>query len=87
MNDKKIYMQLGDGTDFESSKFKDKKMAERGLAELKNMGFDEFKDSLLDGIEVIQLGGGMVSVTMPLAIIEFLSKFVNKLENGKGIER
>ncbi|OHD99631.1 MAG: hypothetical protein A2W82_05435 [Sulfurimonas sp. RIFCSPLOWO2_12_36_12] len=101
MQDKKIYMQLGDGSDFESvlkqnsnqtepePPIFEKKMVERGFAEFKDIGFDSIKDSLFDGIEVVQLGGGMVSITMPLAVIEFLSKFVNKfgLENEQGVTR
>lgn len=91
-------MQLGDGSEFESLKqnfnqmdreppFFEKKMAERGFAEFKDIGFDSIKDSLLDSVEVVQLGAGMVSITMPLALIEFLSKFLNKFEMEQGVTR
>ena len=92
LGDKRIFMELGDGKDFESLKSKErepkKELQKEVQEEAQDFAFDEVIDKLLDGVEVLEISGGMAIVAMPLSMLKMLSMFgelLNKKE--KGIER
>ena len=94
--DKKFYMQFGNGESSleESDKTLSLKNIKHEAKELikdeaQEFALDEAMDGLLNGIEITQLGGGMVSFTMPLILANFLTKIFEKAaeqERG-GFER
>jgi hypothetical protein len=89
LGDKRIFMELGDGKDFESLKSKEQKeLKEQVQEEAQDFALDEAIDKLLGGVDVLEISGGMAIVAIPLQMLKMLSKFgelLNKRE--KGIER
>lgn len=67
MSGKNIYMQLGDGSEFESLK--------KTATAAKDFAMDEAFESLFSKIEILDISGGMVNVAMPLQVLKLLSKF------------
>ena len=97
--EKKIYMQFGD-----KEQEHERSIAQKGFEFAKDEGKDFMKDealetatdSLTEGVEMVEIldiSGGMVSLTMPLAMVTMLSKLFKNLEldleqyQGQGVER
>ncbi len=82
-------MELGGGSEFESLKSKEqepkKELKEQVQEEAKDFAADEVIDKLLDGVEVLEISGGMATIAMPLQMLKMLSMFgelLNKKEKG-----
>lgn len=91
--DKRIFMELGDGADFESLKSKEQKEPKKELKEqieeeVQDYALDETLDKLMDGVEILEISGGMATIAMPLQMLKMLSMFGELLKNHeKGIKR
>lgn len=91
--DKRIFMELGDGSEFESLKSEEQKEPKKELKEqvqeeAQDFVLDEAIEKLMDGVEVLEISGGMATIAMPLSMLKMLSKFAELLNmNEKGIER
>lgn len=84
MSGKNIYMELGDGSEFESLK-KTATVAVFAKEEIKDFALDEAFESLFSKIEILDISGGMVNITMPLQVLKLLSKF-SELLNQQEME-
>ena len=84
--DKKIYMQLGDDRTQEHEKSLTDKGFEFAKDQLEDTVLDSATEHFLNGVELVQLGGNMVSITMPLAMLNLLSMFFKKIENEMNME-
>ena len=77
-------MQLGEG-DFESNKSKEqerkKELKDQVKEEARDFAADEALDKLMDGVEVLEISGGMATIAMPLQMLKMLSKFGELLKN------
>ncbi len=84
-SEKRVFMELGDGSEFESSKSKEqepkKELQKEAQDNIKDGVMDAATDKLLEGVEMMEIAGGMVNITMPLAMFNILSMFFKKLEN------
>lgn len=90
--DKRIFMELGDGADFESLKSKEqepkKEIKEQVQEEAQDFAIDEALDKLMDGIELLEISGGMATIAMPLQMLKMLSMLGELLKNHeRGISR
>ncbi|MDD3856371.1 hypothetical protein [Sulfurimonas sp.] len=75
MSGKNIYMELGDGSEFESLKKTETAAKDFAKEEIKDFALDEAFESLFSKIEILDISGGMVNITMPLQVLKLLSKF------------
>lgn len=89
LGDKRIFMELGNGAEFESLKSNDQKEPKKELKEqAQDYAVDEAIDKLLDGVEVLEISGGMATIAMPLQMLKMLSMFGELFnKNEKGISR
>lgn len=93
LGDKRIFMELGDGADFESLKSKEQKEPKKELKEqvqeeAQDFAIDEALDKLMDGIELLEISGGMATIAMPLQMLKMLSMLGELLKNHeRGISR
>lgn len=84
-DNKKVYMQLGDdntqeheyntaskGTEFAKDEIKE---------ELAGNAIEGITEKLLEGVEMLQVGSGMVSVAMPLVLFNAMAAMFKQLEN------
>lgn len=85
MRDKTIYMQMGDDTTHEQEQGKVSKgldfMKHEAKEELAEAALEKMSSKLLDGVEMVQIGGGMATVTIPLALVNIMSSLFKQLEN------
>lgn len=87
--DKRIFMEVGNGEDFESNKSQEQKpkkeLQKEVQEEAQDFAIDEALDKLMDGVEVLDISGGMATIAMPLQMLKMLSMFgelLNKKEKG-----
>ena len=77
---KEFFMKINDGENLEN---------EDDMS-LKNVSMDEMKDEtldfLLDKIDLLDISGGMATITMPIEVIKIFSKVFKTLENQIGEE-
>lgn len=89
MQGKTFYMQLGDGSEFESQKSKTQELVKNAKAEIKDFTIDEMLEQLIGGVEVLDISGGVATIAMPLEMLKVLKMFSKLLENEneRGISR
>lgn len=83
-------MEVGDGADFESNKTQEpkKELKDQVKEEAQDYAVDEAIEKLMDGVEVLEISGGMATIAIPLQMLKMLSKFGELFnKNEKGIER
>lgn len=86
LGDKRIFMELGDGADFESSKSTEPKKEIQ--EQVQDFALDETLEKLLGGVELLDVTGGIATIAMPLQMLKMLSMFgelFKNHENEKGI--
>ena len=89
MENKKIYMQLGDEQNAHSEE------QEKNQAPVKDFAKDEIQDKLLDSLtsnlQILDVTGNTAVISMPLQVVKLMSaifkELENSLENQQGITR
>ena len=88
MNEKRIYMELGDGSEFESLKKTAQTVQKEAGEQIQEFALDEALEKLFGKIEILDVSGGMATIAMPLQALKFLTKFSELLNvNEVEIER
>lgn len=87
MSEKKIYMEFGDGSEFESLKKTATAAKDFAKDEIKDFALDEALESLFSKIEIIGINGGMATIAMPLQVLKMLTKFTELLNQEQEMER
>ena len=77
--DKRVFMELGDGSEFESLK--------KTATAAKDFALDEALESLFSKIEILDINQGMATIAMPLQVLKLLTKFSELLNQEQGISR
>jgi len=89
MNDKKIYMHLGDEQNAHSEE------QEKNQEPIKDFAKDKVQDQLVDSLtsnlQILDVTGSTAVISMPLEVLKLMSaifkKLENTLENQQGIRR
>ena len=85
---KRIYMELGDGSEFESNqKTKAQELKSEAKQEIEDTAIDKAIDKLIEGVEVLDISGGMATIAMPVEMLKVLKIFSKLLINEQEIER
>jgi hypothetical protein len=89
MSEKRIFMELGDGTEFESNqKTKAQEIKKEAGEQIQDFALDEALEKLFGKIEILDVSGGMATIAMPIQALKFLTKFSELLNvNETEIER
>lgn len=88
-NEKRIYMQFGNGesSENESDKTLSKTIKNEAKEEVKDFALDEAMEKLFGKIEILDVSGGMATIAMPLQVLKLLTKFSELLKiNDEEIE-
>lgn len=81
-------MELGGGAEFESFKSEEQQEPKELKEQAQDYAVDEALDKLLDGVEILEITGGVATIAMPLSMLKMLSMFGELLKNHeKGISR
>ena len=85
--DKRVFMELGDGSEFESLKKTATAAKDFAKDEIKDFALNEALERLFSKIEIIDINGGMATIAMPLQVLKMLTKFAELLNQEQGMER
>jgi hypothetical protein len=87
--EKRIFMELGDGSDFLSNqKTKAQEIKKEAGEQIQDFALDEALEKLFGKIEILDVSGGMATIAMPIQVLKFLTKFSELLNvNETEIER
>ena len=78
MQGKRIFMQLGDGTnEHQETKEEPKKEIQE---QVQDFTLDETLNKLLGGVELLDVSGGIATIAMPLQMLKMLSMFGKMFE-------
>ena len=87
-DNKRVFMQLGDGSEFESLKKTATAAKDFAEDEIKDFALDEALESLFSKIEILDINQGMATIAMPLQVLKLLTKFSELLNQQEmGISR
>lgn len=85
--DKRVYMELGDGSEFESLKKTATAAKDFAKDEIKDFVLDEALERLFSKIEILDINQGMATIAIPLQVLKMLTKFSELLSQKQGMER